>query len=98
MKERLDCEGDDASDGADACQQVTALSPADLEPVPPDMACTEIYGGPDTLEVSGTLDGEEVEATFTRQNGCEIARFDPWVPILRDLFPDYRPGESLSPA
>jgi hypothetical protein len=38
--------------------------------------CTQIDGGPATAEVSGTWRGERVEAEFSRQNGCEIARWD----------------------
>ncbi len=47
-----------------------------LAPTPPDVACTEIYGGPATATVKGTRDGEPVEAEFSRINGCEIARWD----------------------
>ena len=35
-----------------------------------------IFGGPDKATVKGTLDGAAVDATFTRSNGCEIARWD----------------------
>jgi hypothetical protein len=79
------------------CGQVLLLSPEDLEPVPPQAACTEIYGGPDTLTIEGTLEGKPVEATLTRENGCEIERFAVWLPILKKLFPDYSPGASLEP-
>jgi Subtilisin inhibitor-like len=43
-----------------------------LQPVPCDVACTEIYGGPQLATVSGT----GVDATLSRTNGCEIARWD----------------------
>jgi hypothetical protein len=79
------------------CGQVLLLSPKDFAPLPPDVACTEIYGGPDTLRVEGTLEGKPIEETFTREDGCEITRFDTWTPILKRLFPEYRPGESLAP-
>jgi hypothetical protein len=79
------------------CGQVLLLSPDDLEPVPPQVPCPEIYGGPDTLRVEGTLEGKAVEATLTRENGCEIERFGTWLPILKELFPDYKPGSSLAP-
>jgi len=80
------------------CARVDELPADPAAPVPPDAACTEIYGGPDTFRVQGTLDGESIDATFTRQNGCEIERFDAWLPILRELFPSYRPGASLAPS
>ena len=38
--------------------------------------CTQIYGGPETATVTGTLDGKPVDATFSREDGCAIARFD----------------------
>ena len=88
----IECPGDDPR-----CELVTPLSPEDLAPVPANTACTEIYGGPDTVAVTGTLDGQPVDAQLTRENGCEIERFDVWTPLLRELFPGYRPGASLPP-
>lgn len=41
-----------------------------------DRICTEIFGGPQTIAVSGTLDGDAVERAFSRRNGCEIADYD----------------------
>ena len=52
------------------------LTAGDLAPTDPKTACTQIYGGPATATVSGTLRGEPVEAEFSRANGCEIARWD----------------------
>lgn len=86
------CEGEGR-----ACEQLRALVPADLYPVDPATACTEIYGGPDEVRVEGTLDGEPVDALLTRVNGCEIDRFDRLLPLLRELFPGYRPGAALGP-
>ena len=40
------------------------------------MACTQQYGGPETATVKGTLDGKEIDAKFSRVNGCEIARWE----------------------
>ena len=44
---------------------------------PPDRqrVCTEIYGGPETARVTGSLDVTKVDRRFTRTNGCEIADF-----------------------
>jgi hypothetical protein len=44
-----------------------------LEPVAGDVACTEIYGGPQVATLVGS---PEVNASFSRANGCEIARWD----------------------
>jgi hypothetical protein len=46
------------------------------------VACTEIYGGPDVATITGSVDGEPVDATVTRSNGCEIARWDALEPVL----------------
>ncbi|TGN74546.1 hypothetical protein E5083_20295 [Streptomyces bauhiniae] len=51
-------------------------------PVPPDSLCTMIDGGPATAHVTGYWAGRPVDATFSRGNGCEIARWDRLVPFL----------------
>ena len=48
-----------------------------LEPVSDDVACTEIYGGDQVATITGS-----VEASFSRANGCEIARWDALEPAL----------------
>lgn len=40
------------------------------------VACTEIYGGPAVAEIRGTFDGVQVDTTFARTDGCEIAFWD----------------------
>jgi hypothetical protein len=83
--------------GSDFCPDLEGITAADFEPVSPQTACTEIFGGPDTLRVEGTLDGDPVDATFTRANGCEIDRFESFVPLLRARFPGYQPGSAIGP-
>src|SRR5687768_15772722 len=46
------------------CAAAARLRPADFEPVPGDVACTELFGGPQTATVTGTLDGHRVDARF----------------------------------
>lgn len=51
-------------------------------PVPKNVVCTEIYGGPQKARVTGTVGGNRIWATFTRQNGCQIDRWNrlsPWL-------------------
>ena len=79
------------------CPGAESLTVADFEPVPAETACTEIFGGPETAIITGNLAGEPVEGEFSRANGCEIERFDRFVPLLQSLFPDYKPGEALTP-
>lgn len=53
-------------------------------PVPRDAMCTMRYGGPATARVTGTWAGRPVDATFDRRDGCAIARWDRFVPLLPD--------------
>ncbi|MER6979373.1 SSI family serine proteinase inhibitor [Streptomyces carpinensis] len=54
-------------------------------PVPHDSVCTMQYGGPATARITGTWAGRPVDATYERNNGCEIGRWDRLVPLLPDL-------------
>jgi hypothetical protein len=65
-----------------ACSALAADREA-LEPVPPDVACTLIFGGPERATVVGVLDGADVDAAFERSNGCEIDRWDRVAPLLQ---------------
>ncbi len=93
LTEEVSCE-DGADD--DVCQAVAELDVAALAPASPDTACTEIFGGPDTASLEGTIEGEEVDVELTRANGCEIERFEAAAPLLQALFPDYVPGGAIA--
>ena len=70
---------DPSTSAAPTVTTVTAAPGAtakDFAPTPAGQACTMIFGGADKATVKGTLDGAAVDATFTRSNGCEIARWD----------------------
>jgi hypothetical protein len=41
----------------------------------PERACTQQYGGPEKARVTGTLDGEPVDVTIDRADGCGIAAY-----------------------
>lgn len=62
----------------DQSEVVTRL----IEGEPTGQACTEIYGGPDIATVSGTLRGDAVDTTFHRNNGCGIADWELFLPLL----------------
>jgi hypothetical protein len=47
-----------------------------LAPVPRDVACTAIYGGPSEARVTGTLRGEPVDERFSLEDGCQIDRWE----------------------
>jgi hypothetical protein len=70
-----------------ACRALQAHGAAALPPVRKDVACTQIYGGPQQATITGTWQGRPVRSSFSRINGCEISRWD----LLRGLLP---PGGS----
>jgi hypothetical protein len=78
-----------------ACEEIAALPDDPGALVPPETACTEIYGGPDVVTVEGTIEGEPIDTELTRTNGCEIERFDRFARLLAILFPAYEPGQAL---
>ena len=50
--------------------------------VPKNVVCAQIYGGPQTARVVGTLEGKRIAAAFDCSDGCEIARWSrvsPWL-------------------
>lgn len=75
---RLTCDADGASgegitDPDAACEVVrsdagrAALFPAT------DRMCTQVYGGPEVAVISGDLEGQPVQASIRRNDGCGIA-------------------------
>jgi Subtilisin inhibitor-like len=58
-----------------ACRSLAALE-APFAPTPKNIACTEIYGGPQEAVVTGRLRGRLVHAAFSRKNGCELERWN----------------------
>lgn len=69
-REHLRCRGADA----DVCARLAELAPA-LRPEPEEV-CTQIYGGPERITVTGRLGGMRVDLRVTRIDGCEIQRYD----------------------
>jgi hypothetical protein len=62
---------------ADICAWLATDDASVLTEAPAaDEICTMQYGGPETATVTGTLGGEQVDASFSRTDGCNIARFD----------------------
>ncbi len=91
---RITCQGDTANLIGDpveitAEQACTALARPEVaqrlvDGPPADQVCTEIYGGPDVAEISGTLEGAPVQTTVDRTNGCGI---NDWDGLLSDILP-----------
>jgi Subtilisin inhibitor-like len=67
---------------AAACAKLARLEHP-FAPTPKNVACAEIYGGPQEALVTGRFRGRLVRARFSRREGCEIARWS----RVRFLFP-----------
>ena len=52
--------------------------------IPSDQICTEIYGGPDIATIVGTHNGDAVNTSVDRSNGCGI---DDWDRLLAGILP-----------
>jgi hypothetical protein len=74
---------DGKATASELCAQARSLRA--LLTAPPDQGrmCTQIYGGPQTARVTGTIDGAKVDRRFTRTNGCEIADFQRAAALLQ---------------
>ncbi|MEO6529424.1 MAG: serine protease inhibitor [Specibacter sp.] len=51
----------------------------------PNRVCTQQYGGPQLSVVTGWFHGREVNAAFSRTDGCEIARWQALAPLFGAL-------------
>jgi hypothetical protein len=80
---RLRC---DRPEQSRACGAAAGVSTADLAPVPARTACAELYGGPQTARIAGTLRGARVDARFDRTDACQTARWN----RVRDLLGEVR--------
>ncbi|WP_030292449.1 SSI family serine proteinase inhibitor [Streptomyces katrae] len=68
-----------------ACVRLDSLAKQGKDPFAPQaqrQICTMQDGGPATARVTGTWQGQKVDATFRRTNGCEIARWSDLEPVL----------------
>jgi hypothetical protein len=60
---------------AEACAALAAKGKTAIPPVSQGVMCTQIFGGAQTAKITGTWDGKPVNASFSRQNGCEVTRW-----------------------
>jgi Subtilisin inhibitor-like len=73
-----------------ACRRLADTTPSAFAPVPTDVVCTQVYGGPQKAVVKGTFGIRRIWASFRRRNGCEIdrwKRFSPWLLPTASLAP-----------
>ena len=83
----------DHPDVAGACETLergTRWGRDTFAPVADGSICTLQYGGPATAHVTGTWAGRPVDASYSRGDGCEIARWERMVPVLPRLRPQGR--------
>jgi hypothetical protein len=73
-------EGDHPA-GQAACAHLTAKDDP-FAPLPADVSCTQVYGGPQTAHVTGRWDGEPVDLQVARNDGCRISQWDGLGPLL----------------
>lgn len=73
---RCDPAGGEHPQAKQACAALAKAGAGVFDPVPDEQPCTMIYGGPQTATVTGIYEGEEVDASFSRENGCEIDRWE----------------------
>ena len=45
-------------------------------PVPSGIACSEIYAGPESARITGTVKGVKINSVFNRTDGCQAARWN----------------------
>jgi hypothetical protein len=67
---------------ARACRKLATGGARLFAATPRNVACTEIYGGPQEARIVGTVGGKRVWTTVTRTNGCEIERWQRLTPWL----------------
>lgn len=87
---RLECGSDGSFGGThpraeaacDRLGQHAAAGRDPFAPVPADSLCTMQHGGPQTARVTGLWHEQPVEATYDRNGGCEIGRWNAMVPVL----------------
>lgn len=68
--------GGDHPDPEAACAEIEEVGTEPFVMDTTDMACTMQIGGPEEAQVTGHVNGTEVDTEFNKRNGCEIDRFD----------------------
>jgi hypothetical protein len=82
---RLTCDpaGGDHPGPAAACQALEQAAGTALPAVPSDVACAEVFGGPETATITGTWQGQPVNSQLARNNSCETARWEALAAVLQ---------------
>jgi hypothetical protein len=101
----LECNSDGTAVGShpnprEACDHLSQnrmLYQKSIDPEP--MACTMIYGGPQLADIEGIINGRDFSISLDRRDGCAIAKWDSWVPVIpvysKDFVLERYPGTSF---
>jgi hypothetical protein len=73
--------GGDHPDAKAACEHLRSLADP-FAALPSDIACTQIYGGPQTAHVTGRWNGQDVDVTLSRTDGCRVDQWNSLVPLV----------------
>ncbi|GAA3609351.1 SSI family serine proteinase inhibitor [Kineosporia mesophila] len=74
--------GGDHPDASAACATLEKSGTQALGTPATDQMCTQIFGGEQTATITGTWKGKAVNASLSRKDGCEVARWDQLDPLL----------------
>lgn len=78
----LECSGDTVLEAStlpaqsDVCARLNEHPGVLVPSLDPATPCTEIYGGPQRVEITGTYKGKPIDAEFSRTNGCLISQWN----------------------
>lgn len=75
-------DGSSVGDPAAACAAVQKFGSSLFSPTVPERQCTMQYGGPQTAQITGTVNGKSVAKSFSLINGCEIADWNSFAAVL----------------
>ena len=65
-----------------ACGVLGAMGAKALPEVVEGAICTQLYGGPEKVRITGTWKGKAVDSQQTREDGCQIDRWNALVGLL----------------
>jgi hypothetical protein len=68
-------------DAAAACTHLAALADP-FAPLPTDVACSQVFSGPQKAHVTGRWHGGGVDLRLSRTDGCRTAQWDSLGPLL----------------
>jgi len=63
----------------------------------PRRACRQVYGGPQSAHITGTIDGQRVNLTVTRTDACGAADWQTLEPLLGDPQRPDVPNATIAP-